>query len=58
MRQIINLVNGIGQKIPMKNGNMEKSIASLTFNPRDNEIVWATPGTIVVDGCNMGKMSI
>ena len=26
-------------------------MASLTFNPRDNEIVWATPGTIAVDGC-------
>ena len=27
----------------MTNGIMEKSMASLTFNPRDNEIVWATP---------------
>ena len=25
-------------------------MAGLTFNPRDNEIVWATPGTIAVDG--------
>ena len=40
----------------MTNGSMEKSMASLTFNPRDNEIVWATPGTIAVDGCNTCKM--
>ena len=30
----------------MMNGSMEKGTASLTFNPRANEIVWATPGTI------------
>ena len=31
---------------------IEKSMASLTFNLRDNEIEWATLGTVVVDGCN------
>ena len=49
---MINFSNGIGQKTPMTIGSMEKSMASLTFNPRDNDIVWATPGTEVVDGCN------
>ena len=48
----------LGKKFQWRMAVWEKSMASLTFNPRDNEIVWDTPGTIAVDGCNTCKMGI
>ena len=42
----------------MTAGGMEKNIASLTFNLSVNEMDLATPGTVVVDGCNTNKMYI
>ena len=38
LRQIISFFHGIGEKFPMTNGSKEKSMASLIFNLKDNEV--------------------
>ena len=54
--KVVNFFDRIRQKIPVANGSIIKSLISLTFDLRDNEVEWATPGTVFMDGCSTGKI--